>query len=123
MKPYTSLTALSLLGALLFTAHVSHDLIFGIDRMTRTGTLIYLMIMVTWLYGTLELPARRSGNVIMLLAGLLGAAMPVLHDAGAPRSIAHGYPFVWTMLALGAVGALSALIAARELVAGFRAQR
>src|SRR5580704_982867 len=38
--------------------------------------------LAVFLYGTLVLPERRSGHVIMLL-GLFAAAMPVMHMRGA----------------------------------------
>ena len=41
--------------------------------------------------------------------------MPVLHTVGGPRSAARGFFFVWTLLALGACGAFSAVLSAREL--------
>jgi hypothetical protein len=120
MKQNISLTASSLIVAVFFTAHLAHDFIFGLDTMSRAGTLTFLLIMLVSLYGTLELAGRRSGYVIMLLLGILAAGMPVLHTAGGPRSAARGFFFVWTLLVLGAAGVFSAVVAARELSRSFR---
>lgn len=110
-----SLTVSSLLSLVLFTAHLAHDFIFGLDVMSRAGTLTFLFIMVVSLYGAVELRGRRSGYVVTLLVGLLAAGMPVLHTVGGPRSAARGFFFVWTLLALGASGMFSATLSAREL--------
>jgi len=74
---------------------------------------------VVLLYGTLVLAERRSGHVIMLLVGLFAAGMPVLHMRGAhypeiARS-AGGFFFVWTLWALGGIGGLTFVLAARGL--------
>jgi len=76
-------------------------------------------VLVVFLYGTLMLAGRRSGYVIMLLVGLFAAAMPVMHMRGAhyneiARS-AGGFFFVWTLWALGGLGGLTLILAARGL--------
>jgi hypothetical protein len=109
------LTTVSLLSTVLFTVHVTHDLLFGLDSMSRAGTLTFLLITLVWAYGTLELAGRRWGLVVTLLGGVLAAAMPVLHTAGGPRSVARGFFFVWTLLLLGASGALAAALSAQGL--------
>ena len=115
MKQNISLTVSSLIVAVLFTVHLAHDFIYGIDAMTQAGTFTFLLIMIVSLYGTLELAGRRSGYAIMLLLGILGMGLPVLHIVGGPRSAARGFFFVWTLLALGAAGVFSAVVAGREL--------
>ncbi|HXH93569.1 MAG TPA: hypothetical protein VNN25_18450, partial [Thermoanaerobaculia bacterium] len=50
-----------------------------------------------------------------LLLGIVAAGMPVLHTVGGPRSAAHGFFFVWTLLALGATGVFSIVLAAKAL--------
>lgn len=115
MKRNVSLIISSLLSVVLFTAHLTHDLLFGLDSMSRAGTLNFLLIMLVSLYGTVELAGRRSGYVITLLLGILAAGMPVLHTAGGPRSVGHGFFFVWTLLAMGASGMFSAVLSARGL--------
>lgn len=119
---HPSLTIASLAGALLFTVHLAHDFIHGLDRMSRPETFTYLLIMVVWLYGTLELSGRRAGYAIMLIAGVLATALPVLHTVGGERSGARGFFWVWTLLALGATGVFAVAISTRELTASFRAR-
>ena len=123
MKENLSLTVASLLSIALFTAHLAHDVIFGLDSMTRAGTLTFLLIMLVSLYGAVELAGRRPGYVVTLLLGALAAGMPVLHTAGGPRSAARGFFFVWTLLALGATGVFSAALSARGLWRSVRARR
>jgi hypothetical protein len=65
------------------------------------------------------LAERRSGQVIMLLVGFFAAAMPVIHMRGAhygeiARS-AGGFFFVWTLWALGGLGGVTFVLAARAL--------
>jgi hypothetical protein len=123
MKQNVSLTISSLVVTLLFPVHLAHDFVFGLDSMTRAGTSVYLLIMLVSLYGTLELSGRRSGYVIMLLVGIIGVGMPVLHIVGGPRSASRGFFFVWTLLALGGSGVFAATLAARELWRSVRARR
>ena len=72
-----------------------------------------------FLYGTLVLPGRRSGHVIMLLIGLMAAAMPVMHMRGSHYGeIAKspgGFFFVWTLWALGGLGGFTLFLSARGL--------
>ena len=121
MNRHRSLTVASLLSAALFPAHLAHDIIYGLDSMTRWQTLTYLGIMLVLLYGTLELAGRRAGYVIMMLGGIFAMAMPVLHTVGGPKAASHGFWFVWTLLALGATGVLSFVLAAKEMWRSFRA--
>ena len=107
----------SLLSILLLTLHVTDDIVRGISRAEPSKTA--LVVLVVFLYGTLVLAGRRSGYIIMLLVGVLAAAMPVMHMRGAhygeiARS-AGGFFFVWTLWALGGVGGLTVVLAARGL--------
>jgi hypothetical protein len=102
---------------------LAHDIVFGLDSMSRAGTFTYLLIMLVGLYGTVELSGRRSGYVIMLLLGIVAVVMPVLHTVGGPRSASRGFFFVWTLLALGGSGVFSATLAARELWRSVRGRR
>lgn len=115
MKQNVPLTISSLLLIVLFTVHLTHDFVFGLDSMTRAGTFTFLLIMLVSLYGTVELAGRRLGFVITLLLGVLAAAMPVLHTVGGPRSAGRGFFFVWTLLALGASGVFCAVLSVRRL--------
>ena len=115
MKRNVPLTISSLLLIVLFTAHVAHDFVFGLDSMTRPETLTYLLIMLVSLYGTVELAGRRLGYVVTFLLGVLSAGLPVLHNVGGAKSAQRGFFFVWTLLAMGAAGVFSAVLSAQEL--------
>ncbi len=77
--------------------------------------------MVVWLYGTLVLVERRSGYVIMLLGGIFGLGVLILHMQGAGivgRRIANTsgvFFWVWTLIALGVTSTFSAIVSARGL--------
>ena len=122
MRQNVALTSSSLLSAVLFTVHLAHDLVFGLDSMSRAGTFTFLLIMLASLYGTVELAGRRSGYVVTLLLGILAAGMPVLHTVGGARSAGRGFYFVWTLLALGASGVFGAALSARGLWRSARAR-
>jgi hypothetical protein len=117
MKPHTTLVVTSLLSLLLLTLHVTDDIVRGISRAESSNTA--LLVLVVLLYGSLVIAERRSGHVIMLLIGLFAAGMPVIHMRGThypeiARS-AGGFFFVWTLWALGGLGGLTVVLAARGL--------
>src|ERR1041385_7863988 len=117
MKQTAILTTTSLLSILLLTLHITDDIVRGISKAEPSNTA--LVVLVVFLYGTLMLAERRSGQVIMLLVGLFAAGMPVIHMRGAhypeiARS-AGGFFFVWTLWALGGLGGFTFVLLAREL--------
>lgn len=121
MKPNVILTVTSLLTTILFSIHVTDDIIRGMSEGGARENTIIVLIMLVYLYGILMLAERRLGQVIILLGGLAAATMPLLHA----RSASHGghvaqspggFLFIWTVLALGVTGAFSAILAARELL-------
>jgi cytochrome bd-type quinol oxidase subunit 2 len=117
MKDNTILVVTALLSILLLTLHVTDDIVRGISKAESSNTA--LLVLVVLLYGTLVLAERRSGHAIMLLVGLLAAAMPVMHMGGAHypdiAKSAGGFFFVWTLWALGALGGCTAALSARGL--------
>ena len=117
MKHNTLLTVASLLSLLLLTLHITDDIVRGISKAESSNTA--LLVLALFLYGTLVLRERRLGHVIMLVIGLLAAAMPVLHMRGAHYGeIAKspgGFFFVWTLWALGGLGGFTMLLAAHGL--------
>ena len=117
MKPNVLLSITSLLSILLLTLHVTDDIVRGISRAEPANTA--LVVLVIFLYGTLVLSERRTGHVIMLLVGLFAAAMPVMHMRGMHypdiAKSAGGFFFVWTLWALGGIGGLTFVLAARAL--------
>jgi hypothetical protein len=118
MKPNALFTIASLLSILLMTLHVTDDIVRGLSP-AAAENVGGVAIFVVWLFGTLALPERRSGYVIMLLGGLFAAAMPVLHMTGARYAAiaksSGGFFFVWTLLAVGVLGSFSAILSARAL--------
>jgi hypothetical protein len=118
MKPNALLTIMSLLSIVLTTFHITDDYVRGLSR-PGPDNLIAIAIFAVWLFGTLVLSERRSGYIIMLLGGVLAAAMPVLHMRGARYAeivkSSGGFFFVWTLLVVGATGTLAAILAARAL--------
>ena len=111
------LSIASLLSILLLTLHVTDDIVRGISNAEPSNTA--LIVLTVFLYGTLVLGERRSGHIIMLLVGLVAVAMPVMHMRGAhygdiARSTG-GFFFVWTLWALGGLGGLTLVLAARGL--------
>lgn len=117
MRENALLTVTALLSILLLTLHITDDIIRGISKAEPSNTA--LVVLVVFLYGTLVLRERRSGHVIMLLVGFFAAAMPVIHMSGARYGeIAKspgGFFFVWTLWALGGLGGLTLILAARGL--------
>ena len=118
MKPNALLTTTSLLSLVLMTLHITDDIIRGLSPAAgeNVGGVV---IFVVWLVGTLALPGRRSGYVIMLLGGVFAAAMPVLHMNGARyATIARssgGFFFIWVLLLVGVTGTLAVILSARAL--------
>lgn len=117
MKPRLDLIVTSLLSILLLTIHVADDIVRGISKAEPSKTA--LVVLVVFLYGTLRLAHTRTGHVIMLLAGVFAAGMPVLHMAGTRYPDIAASPgggfFVWTLWALGGLGGLTVLLSAEGL--------
>jgi hypothetical protein len=117
MKHTTMLTVASLLSLLFLTLHITDDIVRGISKAESSN--IALLVLAVLLYGTLVLPERRLGHVIMLLIGLFAVAMPVMHMRGAHYGeIAKspgGFFFVWTLWVLGGLGGFTVMLAARGL--------
>jgi peptidoglycan/LPS O-acetylase OafA/YrhL len=119
MQRNLALTISSSISLVLFTFHLTDDTLHAKAGMDHVGTAFTIGIMLTLLFGTVELADRRSGLVIMLLGGLATLYMPFLHTMG-PRATRWGYFFIWTMVAMGASGSFSAVLAGRELWRSFR---
>jgi biotin transporter BioY len=117
MKQNAILVVTSLLSILLLTLHITDDIVRGISKAEPAN--IALLVLVVFLYGTLVLADRRSGHVIMLLVGLLAAAMPVMHMRGAHygeiATSTGGFFFGWTLWARGGRGGVTVILSARGL--------
>ena len=68
MKRDVILTIASLLSILLVTFHMTDDIVRGMEPGTLFD-LIVVPILAVWLYAALALAERRSGYIIILLAG------------------------------------------------------
>jgi hypothetical protein len=121
MKHNVTLTVTSLLSILLFAFHWTDE----VSRGMEPGTLSAfggVVILVVLLSGPLVLGERRSGYIIMLLGGIFGLGVLVLHMTGKgmvggriPPNSTGVYFWVWTLIALGSTSTISAILAARGL--------
>jgi hypothetical protein len=121
MKNNVTLTVTSLLSILLFAVHWADE----VSRGMEPGTLSAfggVLILVVLLSGPLVLGERRSGYIIMLLGGIFGLGVLVLHMTGKgmvggriPPNSTGAFFWVWTLLALGATSTISAILATRGL--------
>jgi hypothetical protein len=124
MKYDRTVTITSLLAILLLSLHFADDIVRGMEPGNLGILWALIFIVVFWLYGTLLLPGRRAGYVMLLLASLAGLVVPSVHMKGAglgARAALTGgdFLFVWTLLALGASSAFLLVLAVRGLW-GFR---
>lgn len=123
MRQNVVLRIASGLSILFLMLHLVDDIIRGFEE-GGVGNLPAIPILVLWLYGTLVLAQRRSGYVIMLVGGLLGAAIPVVHMRGNGLGVAAitessgGFFFVFTTIALGVTALFSFILAAQGLWSG-----
>jgi hypothetical protein len=121
MKPNVVLPVASLLTLLFMTFHMTHDVM-----RQAVGSVQYpipVIVFAVWLYGTLMLSDRVSGYIIMLLGGLVGAGMIVVHSKGFVVGNSGGFFFVWTLFALSTTGWVTMALAIRGLWMKFRARR
>jgi len=122
MKHNLMLTIASLLSLLFLTFHLAGDIVYGYEPGGLSNLVIFVLVSVVWLYGVLLLSERRSGQIIMLLGGVVAMFVPYVHMKGkgvgqASRlvgSSGHLF-FVWTLLAIGVLGLFSVILAARGL--------
>ena len=121
MKPNVLLIIASLLSLLLMIVHMTGDVLLQPEGAVKYP--IPVIVFVVWLYGTLMLPTRVSGYIIMLLAGLISAGMIVIHARTGVVRQSGGFYFVFTLFAQSTTGWFTAILAARELWLAFRARR
>ena len=122
MKQNVTLTIFSLLSIVFSTIHLTQDVLHARDGTPQSAVATLLVIILVMLYGTVELAGRRLGYVIMLLGGAGAASMPFLHGMG-PGATQWGFSFVWTLFALGASGAFTAILSATALWQSARQRR
>jgi hypothetical protein len=116
------LTIASLLSVLLFSFHLTDDIVRGWEPGGLNNLIGGSIIMVVWLYGALVLAERRSGYVIIILGSLLSFGVPILHMKGKGVGVASGvanssggFRFIWMLIALGVTGLFSLILSAHGL--------
>jgi len=119
MKPNVVLVIASLLSILFVSLHTADDIVRGMEPGTLSD-LIIVPILVLWLYGTMALPERRWGYVVVLVGSLLGMLVPVIHmkGTGVGGTVARSsgaFFFIWTLIALGVTSLFSVILSARGL--------
>lgn len=122
MAPQRTLTVTALVSILLFSLHWADEIARGIEPGTLDRTWGGLLILFVWLSATIAPMPRRWGLVVLMLGGALASGVPVLHMQGhglmGGRITPNGSGalfWVWTNVALGVTGAVSAVLAARAL--------
>ena len=121
MKRNVMLIVASLLTLLLTIIHLTQDVMRQADGTNKIP--IPVVVFAVWLYGTLMLSDRIWGYIIMLLGGLIGAAMIILHSKGGVISNSGGFFFVWTLFALSTTGWFTAILSARGIWSTLRRSR
>ena len=121
MKSNLALKLTSLLTLLLLTIHLTQDVIRQVEGSVQYP--IPVLVFTLLLYGTLMASDRVGGHIIMLLGGLFGAAMIVVHAKGLVVGKSGGFFFVWTLFALSATGWVTMILSSRGLWAAYRARR
>jgi hypothetical protein len=121
MKHNITLPVVSLLTLVFLTVHLTHDVILQAE-----GAVTYpipVFVFALWLYGTLVLSDRVLGYIIMLLGGLFGAAMIIVHAKGLVVGKSGGFFFVWTQFALSTTGLVTMILSVRGLWTTLRSRR
>lgn len=121
MKHNVMLTVASLLSLLLTIAHLTHDVMHQAEGAVMFP--IPVVVFAVWLYATLMLSDRVSGYIIMLLGGVIGAGMIIIHSKAGVVSKSGGFFFVWTLFALSTTGWFTVILSARGIWTTFRSRR
>jgi hypothetical protein len=117
LKQNVILTITSMLSIVLFGSHWAYEVAHGWETGGLAG-LGGVLILVVWLYGTLLLAERRSGQIIMLLGAILSFGVLILHMRGRGMvstriaSSSSVFFWVWSLIALGVTGLFSGILLA-----------
>ncbi len=114
MKRDVTLTVTSMLVSLLLSVHLAQDAVRFRDPTDGIGYFVILVILAGLTFGTLALPGRATGTILMLIVSLGGVAMPIIHIRGL-GGISGDFFFVWTLNLLGLLGTLGLLLSIQEL--------
>jgi len=121
MNSKVILRAASLATLLFMVLHMTSDVVE--QAVGHVKYPIPVAVFVVWLYGTLMLSDRVSGYIIMLLGGIIGAGMIVIHSPGLVVTKTGGFFAVWILFMLSMLGYFTAILAARALWMLFRSKR
>jgi len=118
MRRNDLLAQLSLISLVLLSVHVADDYVQGFDKHVVDNP-YGILVLVLVACGIFLLRERVIGRVILLLGGLIAVGMPIIHLRGHfPADFARAdgaLRFIWTLYAIGTTGALTVILAAREL--------
>lgn len=118
MKRNDLLAQMSLISLVLVLLHLPDDYVHGFDKHVVANPYA-ILIFVVWGCGLLLLRERLIGRIILLLGGVVAVAMPVMHLNGHfPPDFAASngaYRFICILYAVGTTGALTVILALREL--------
>jgi hypothetical protein len=118
MKRCAMLTIASLLSIPLLMCHLADDIVRGISPV-GPWVLLTLPLFGGWLYAALVVGERRSGYFVNLLGGIIALSMPIMHMRREWSAAGIAKPgtffFVFTLLALGALGVFSMVCSVRGL--------
>jgi hypothetical protein len=118
MQQRDLLSVTSLLSVLLLSLHISQDIAFGLDP-AGLNHLVGVAILLVVLCGTVLLRERRSGQVIMLLGGVMAIGMMPLHMRHGLRpeflERSGALLFVWTLYVLALIGGFTVILAIQAL--------
>jgi len=117
MKLNVMSTIASLLSILFLSLHLTDDILRNQAGSAQgVASLVVVLILVVWLYGTLALAEQRSGYVIKLVGSLVASLPGVLHLVGvgdvpvSQIATSSGAFFVWVVVALGATAIFSLVL-------------
>jgi len=114
MKNIDLLIRISILSVVLLALHISQDIVYGFAR-GGLSQLFGVAILLVVLCGAVLLRERRSGQVIMLLGGVIAMAMMPMHMWNGMRpeflERSGALVFVWTLYVLGLIGGLTVILA------------
>ena len=118
MKQNDLLTVTSIVSVFLLAVHISQDIVFGFDR-GGLNQLVGVAILLVIVCGAVLLRDRTSGKVIMLLGGVIAAAMMPIHMRNGLRpeflERSGALMFVSTLYVLGVIGTFTVILAVQAL--------
>src|SRR5262245_13630066 len=126
MKPSVLRIVTSVLSVVLFAVHWTDDVVRGISPF-NAYSVGGVAILVVWAYGTLVFAERRAGYVTMLLGGIFGTLIPIVHWQGKRinevAQASGGWSFCFVLIMLAVTSAFGAILAVHGLLTPSRTAR